>query len=1430
MKVKILFLVGTVLAFALASVFLSVRVQDSCIDRCATSDEVKQQTSGFDESAVLHAIGASEAYVKRQADGKFMMVDRANQLRAWISSESYQLEDRTDKDNWRLVMGIPTISKGETGRPLLGGEVSNEINKRMLRLNTEEGSMEFINEDDGFRHNYIVEKPPRGQENLQLTVPISGNLIAQRASPRELHFFMEGSSGPFSNILIQDELKVWDANKNELNAWFEIKENNGQAIAIVVEDRGAKYPIVIDPLSTSANRSLIGSQASADYGYSVSTAGDINGDGYSDVIIGAPDFDNGQYNEGAAFVHYGSINGIGATADLMLEVNQVQASFGTSVATAGDVNGDGYSDVIVGARIWESGAAEQSEGAAFIYHGSAAGLNPVPVTQLEPNHAGDVFGSYVNSAGDVNGDGYSDVLIGAYLSEYPTYQEGSVFVHLGSATGINPAPSHHLQGNQSGAHFGISAACAGDVNGDGYSDIIVGASRYDVGGTNNGASFIWFGSASSIGGYYPPPDQTLSPITETNGNYGWSVSSAGDVNGDGYSDVVIGAYRADNGQTDEGMAFVHLGSAGGVNTVPQASLEFNQAQSWFGRSVSNLGDVNGDGYSDIGVGATRFDYGQTDEGAIFVFAGSATGIDPAGLTLLQVNTPGANLGNHIRGAGDVNGDGFSDVIGGANIYGSGGGAFIFHGGGYSISATHATDLPSATLGEEKGKSVAHAGDVNGDGFADAIVGIPNYSNGQANEGAAEVYYGSITGIGTVPDLVLEPNQASALFGTSVSTAGDVNGDGYADIIVGAPGYSNGQPNEGGAYIYMGSPGGLSSVPTLILQSNQANAAFGRAVSKAGDINSDGYSDVVVGAPDFNGVNDGVAMLFLGSAAGVVNAPNPVFTSPQANSGFGISVNTAGDVNGDGYSDVIIGAPLYDNGQVNEGAGFVYYGDVGGMLTTPSITIERDYAGAELGTSVSTAGDANGDGFWDIIMGAPKWSNNGGTPNEGAAFVWYGTAAGVTPASPAAIQRNQANAEMGTVVSDAGDLNGDGYADIVVGIPFWDYGGQVDEGAIYVYLGSRFGILAGGSRVEGNVDNAFFGTSAQTAGDVNGDGYSDIIVGAPEYNAMGTARIFHGNADGNIFRYTRQYQADLVNPLAVNSMDYANPDYFGIGHHARSFTLRQDVTIEWEVVHEGEAFSGVPITNSVSSTGNTVVPVDLGLNGVEIKQQIYKLPPYIRHKWRVRVKYDPVRMIDGQPYSRWFYGFAAGFGDIGVLPVELTSFVGHHQNGDNHLHWVTASEINNHHFNVQRSSDGTEFVTIAEIAGAGNSQSDISYELIDRNVPPGTLYYRLEQTNNDGTTTLSEVISITSAGSESDLVIYPNPVDDILNVRFNAAVPGKYMLRISDARGQELTTQSLSVQSGSMTTQIGVTAYPSGTYLLQLFLKGEQLAATKFIKR
>lgn len=360
---------------------------------------------------------------------------------------------------------------------------------------------------------------------------------------------------------------------------------------------------------------------------------------------------------GAAFVYYGASTGIGSTPDLILNGNLPGERFGWSVSSAGDVNGDGYGDVIIGAI--GCSHPEQNEGCAYVYLGSSAGLNTTPAWSVESNQAYAGFGYVVGSAGDVNHDGVGDVFVGAPNYTNGQASEGKVFVYHGSqANGLSAVPNWEKEGDQDNAHFGLSVSAAGDVNGDQFDDLIMGAPNASDSQPGEGKVFLFVGSASGLSA---TANWTVSG-GQGDAHLGEAVSSAGDINGDGFSDVMVSAPDHDNGETDEGIVFVYLGSVDGVNTQPIWMGEGDQAGINYGVALASAGDVDQDGFADILIGANRFTNGQENEGMGFLFYGTSNGIDSTRAWNIEGEQAYGNLGYALASAGDVNGDSYADIL------------------------------------------------------------------------------------------------------------------------------------------------------------------------------------------------------------------------------------------------------------------------------------------------------------------------------------------------------------------------------------------------------------------------------------------------------------------------------------------------------------------------------------------------------------------------------------------------------------------------------------------------------------------------------------------------------------------------------------------------------------------------------------------------
>ena len=493
----------------------------------------------------------------------------------------------------------------------------------------------------------------------------------------------------------------------------------------------------------------------------MSTAGDFNGDGYDDILVGASYAGAGEtFDAGETYVVFGSGNGSAASLDLStldgsngFRLDGIDAGdwSGHSVSTAGDVNGDGYADILVGGY-----GADGFTGETYVVFGSgsefAASLDLSTLDgsngfRLDGIAAGDRSGISVSTAGDLNGDGYDDILVGAPYADagatYVVFGSGSEFASSVDLSTLDGDNGFRLDGIVAMPTLGNSVSTAGDFNGDSYTDILVGAFRA---GTYSGAMYVIFGSGSGFAS-----SVSVDTLDGSNGlrlnvintwhNSGEEVSTAGDVNGDGYDDILVGARRANN---STGQTYVVFGSGSGfaasldLSTLDGSNgfrLDGIDVEDYSGISVSTAGDVNGDGYDDMLVGAYRADRGGAgDAGETYVIFGTDSGF-AASLNLSTLDgsngirldgTPlNEKSGSAVSTAGDINGDGYADILIGAPKANSRAGkTYVVFGGDFTESVTHAGTSADDTLTGDATANVIVAGQgddvLDGNGGADVL--------------------------------------------------------------------------------------------------------------------------------------------------------------------------------------------------------------------------------------------------------------------------------------------------------------------------------------------------------------------------------------------------------------------------------------------------------------------------------------------------------------------------------------------------------------------------------------------------------------------------------------------------------------------------------------------------------------------------------------
>ena len=470
---------------------------------------------------------------------------------------------------------------------------------------------------------------------------------------------------------------------------------------------------------------------------------------------------------------------LGLNYSMRTDLSNVNASYlgddendrlGIKVAIVGDVNGDGYDDIAFGADMNDDGAT--NAGMAFLIFGNDTGWSmDTDLSNVDASFrgegSGDRAGYSIAGPGDVNGDGYDDLLVGSPWNSEGGHERGQVYLFFGKTTGWTMNDSLHnadatFLGEKPDDWLGWDVAGAGDVNGDGYMDLLFSTKMNDDAGSNSGQTYLVLGKASGWTQDTSIADADASFWGESPEDHsGCAIAGAGDVNGDGYDDILIGAENAKGGnpwEKNAGRAYLFLGKSSGWamdTSVSEADAFYHgeDANDLLGGSVAGAGDVNGDGYDDIMIGA----YGDEEvhgqfTGQSYLIFGNSTGW--SNMTNISARADASFIGENtedrasaVAGAGDVNGDGYDDILIGAPGNTQGGGNFagqtyliLGKASGWAMD-TGLFTADASFMGENSwdisGSSLEGDGDVDGDGYDDLVIGAS--WNGEAATNAGQAY-------------------------------------------------------------------------------------------------------------------------------------------------------------------------------------------------------------------------------------------------------------------------------------------------------------------------------------------------------------------------------------------------------------------------------------------------------------------------------------------------------------------------------------------------------------------------------------------------------------------------------------------------------------------------------------------------------------------
>jgi hypothetical protein len=878
-------------------------------------------------------------------------------------------------------------------------------------------------------------------------------------------------------------------------------------------------------------------------------------------VVGAPTFNEGQPNEGKVFVYLGSSEGLSTTPAWSSDGGIVNGRFGRSVASAGDVDGDGDDDIIVGAR--NLGAGDNGV-AVVLARSQGSGTNGEEIefqtiwsaTGGSPTSR---FGELVGHAGDVNGDGFADVFV--------VDPSAGIFVFHGSSAGVSIEPT--IVPNGEVAARIDAASNAGDVNGDGFGDLAVSAGD---------RAYVFLGSATGVRTpaawsfneeQTPIPGQNLSFVLPR-------VSGVGDVDGDGYSDVIVVGACVD--LLAGGGIALFRGGATGVEAAPSSVTNLpgdcDGTAPPFGTEIGvTSSDLNGDGYADVLVSANVspiFDELPFLPSVFVDLGGDPTlNFEPA----LSEQVESTTL---VAGAGDTNGDGLGDIAVGLSLESLGqpgeGTVRLFLGTNALPHETDVDPFPANRL------AANFVGDVNGDGFSDMFGRVPG---GFTPTG---LFLGSPSrSVPTGPDQEIP---------ISADGYGDVNGDGFVDLI---------DAQDQRLEIHFGGSNGADPQASQSIPSSVVTASS--TLGTGGDFNGDGLADVLIDSSED-------VRLHLGSSSGLTPEVAWEYGSTAGDPCTELHATSARDVNGDGFDDVlVVNRDVGGSGcPPSSGTAAVFLGSDRGVSTTASWSVEGIL-------NAASAGDHDGDGRGDVAVLSAVTASSQEPDRQLSVFV--GSAAGLDLV-PSGESLGYSRDNFGLNTWSCGDTNGDGLSDLAVGLPELG-GGPEANGGVDVVRGSRGAAAADTLRFIG-ARGDHLGAGVSEIGDVNGDGFSDLLL--PD---TGSRALVFGNGSAGLPR--APLQTGVIDGRSIAARGHSDAaDRFGLSMLARSALGRTRVSMEWQVIE-------LPLTDSPRLVFGSTPPVDSGppnLPTTGVSTIVTGLNASTNYGWRVRSRSADPRF----PHSPW----------------------------------------------------------------------------------------------------------------------------------------------------------------------------------------------------